>query len=160
MKDKEGQEETHSSFPPPHPFTLTDATCTFFHQHPQIFSDYFEIFTMMNTGPPPAATNKDQSMICSVSSTTSVTVAATAPASINNLTRPQTDAENLLQTTSNDTLCIQHDAGESSMPNDEPLLSTSSCTTISLPTVPSHSLNLIQFASAFSQFHQIPRTKL
>jgi hypothetical protein len=152
MEDKEGQEETRSSSPPPHPLTLTDAACPFFHQHPQTFSDYFEIFTMTNIEPPPAATNKDQSAISSGSSTTSATVAATAPTSVNNLTRPQTDAENLLWATSNDTLRIRRDAGESSMPNDEPLLSTSSRTTISSPTVPSHSLNLIQFASAFSQF--------
>lgn len=106
----------------------------------------------MNTGPPPAATNKDQSTISSGSSTTPATIAANAPTSVNNLTQPKINAENLLWTTCNGALHIRCDAGELNMPNDEPLLSTNPHITTPPPTVTSHSLNLIQFASAFSQF--------
>jgi hypothetical protein len=130
---------------------LTDAICPFFHQHPQILSDPFKIFTMTNTGPPPAATNKDQSAISPGSSSTPVT-AANVPTSVNNLTQSQIDAENLLRTTRNDALRIRRDAGELNVPNDETMLSTNSRITTPPPTVTSHSSNLIQFASAFSQF--------
>ena len=78
---------------------------------------------MTNMGPPPAATNKDQSVISSGSSMTTV---ANAPTTVNNLTQSQIDTENLLQTTRNDALCIWHDAGKLNVPNDEPLLSTNS----------------------------------
>lgn len=93
---------------------------------------------MTNTGPPPAATNKDQSAISSGSSTTPATIAANAPTSVNNLTQTQIDAENLLRTTRNDALRIRRDAGELNVPNDEPMLSTNSRITTPLPTVTSH----------------------
>jgi hypothetical protein len=64
------------------------------------------------------------------------------------------DADNLLRVSRNDSLQIRHDAGESNVPENEEMLIMNNPATVIPPLAPlsSNNTNLVQFASAFSQF--------
>ena len=93
--------------------------CPFFHQCSQILSDSLKAPTITMTGPPPAATNKDQSAILPRSSVT-VTTSSAASTPVDNLTQSQINAENHSCITCNDMLQIRRKAGGLNVPNDEP----------------------------------------
>jgi len=103
---------------------------------------------MTNTGPPPAATNKNQPVISTRSSS-----AASDPMLVNNPTI-SIDAENLLCALHNNSLQIRCDASESNVPENEEMLIANNPAMVIPPlaSLNSNNTNLVQFASAFSQF--------
>ncbi|GLB38818.1 hypothetical protein LshimejAT787_0506830 [Lyophyllum shimeji] len=110
---------------------------------------------MTGSAPPPAATNKAPTPMSSGSATTSTaaTAASTTPSVPAFNTDSQILDENVLRTERNTALQTRRDAGEIGVPADElllPLLTLRATTTP--PPTASNSNNLIQFASAFSQF--------
>src|ERR1700733_10515005 len=134
--------------------TMTDAICLFFQSIPSDLLGSLRDFTMTNTGPPPAAINKNQSVISTGSSLATATLSATSgPVLVNNPITSM-DAENRLRGAQNDILQIRCNASESNVPENEVMLVANNPATANPPLVPSisNNTNLVQFASAFSQF--------
>jgi len=109
---------------------------------------------MTNTGPPPAATNKNQPTISTGSSLATTTSSAASDLTLVNNPIISIDTENLLCALRNNSLQIRHNASESNVPENEEMLVVNNPATVIPPLalLNSNNTNLIQFALAFSQF--------